>query len=130
MESIGASMARSSLFFGPTPPTLRQVEDPGEETMSQNLLTVHATLRSHGRRIPMDAIEAAFDFGRLVHVRGAEVYAIGRREVAEAERDGVDLSAYEGVHVICSVDGRVLTVYRNHDLSGLRRDGRRHRRAA
>jgi hypothetical protein len=72
------------------------------------------------------AVTAALDFGRLVYTRGAAIYVIGRKEVLRARRLGVDLSEYEGVHVVCSADGAVLTVYRNRDFRGLR--SRRHRR--
>jgi hypothetical protein len=34
------------------------------------------------------------------------------------------LPAFEGVHVLESVDGTIVTVYRNRDLRGLRRDKR------
>jgi len=63
---------------------------------------------------------AALDFGRLVRVRGAEVYALGRKEVNRLATVGIDVSEYEGVQVICAADGSVMTVYRNLDFRGLR----------
>ncbi len=90
-------------------------------------LTRHATMRSHARSIPHRQINLALDWGREVNVRGAWIYAIGRREVARARRHGVDLRSAEGVHVVCSSDGAVITVYRNRSLKGLRP---RHRHAA
>lgn len=45
--------------------------------------------------------------------------------------EGVDLSGVEGVQVVCSRDGAILTVYRNKNFRGLRpRGGRRHDRLA
>lgn len=67
--------------------------------------------------------------GRSVHVRGAEIFAIGRAEIRSQSAKGPDISAYEGIQVVCSPAGDVLTVYRNHDFRGLRRRRRpRHRR--
>lgn len=93
--------------------------------MSHDRLTRHARTRAQSRAIPQDQIDLTLAWGREAHVRGARIYAIGRHEVDDASRDGVDLSAAEGVHVVCSHDGVVITVYRNRSLSGLRRRARR-----
>lgn len=84
-------------------------------------LTDHARLRMDGRRIPAAAVAAVLDYGRVVWVRGAQVYALGRKEVDRAARRGLDLRAYAGLQVVCTPDGDVITVYRNHDFRGLRR---------
>ena len=39
--------------------------------------------------------------------------------------DGVELSSVEGVQVVCTDSGSILTVYRNRDLRGLRPRSRR-----
>jgi len=82
------------------------------------------------RHIDEAALEAALLYGRLVHVRGAEFHVIGRKEVERWAAVGVDLTPFEGVQVVCSSEGAVLTVYRNRDLRQLRpqrsrRPGRR-----
>ena len=93
-------------------------------------LTRHARLRLTERRLDEAALGIVQLYGRAVRVRGAEIFVIGRREVARHRPLGVDLRPYEGVQVVCSPDGHVLTAYRNHDLSRLRprrrRAGRRH----
>lgn len=66
------------------------------------------------------AIEAAVHYGRVVRVRSAKIYALGRKEVAHCKRQGVDVSAFEGIQVVCTPHGTVLTVYRNHDFRGMR----------
>lgn len=104
------------------------------ETLQQRLgtmLTRHAAERMSTRRLPAAAVTAVITYGRTVRTRGAEILAIGRREVEMYEREGIDLSRYEGVQVVCSREGVVLTVYRNRDFRGLRpRAGRRgHRRS-
>lgn len=40
---------------------------------------------------------------------------------------GADLRELEGMHVVCSPEGVILTVYRNHDLRGLKPSRRSHR---
>lgn len=95
--------------------------------MSDPHLTAHARQRMAHRCISLDAVRAAIDYGRHSYVRGALIYALGRRDVAAAAaQDGIDLSPYRGVHVVCSPDGQtVFTTYRNHDLRGLRPQRRR-----
>ncbi|MBX3400764.1 MAG: hypothetical protein KF873_18675 [Gemmataceae bacterium] len=60
------------------------------------------------------------DYGRIVYTRGAILYAIGRKEVEKYARDGVDLSALNGVQVVCSLDRTVITVYRNRNFRSLK----------
>lgn len=87
-------------------------------------LSKHAWRRMKLRAIGEQSIDLAFDFGRMVFTRGAVIYAIGRKEVARAQRDGVDLAGLEGLQVVCA-HGLVLTTYRNRDFRGLTRRKRR-----
>jgi hypothetical protein len=86
-------------------------------------LTTHAISRISARRLGQGAVDAAMLYGRCVHTRGAEIYAIGRQEVERARMQGVNLASYEGIHVVCD-KGVVLTAYRNRDLRGLRTGGK------
>ena len=88
-------------------------------------LTRHAWQRMTARGIPTDAVEAALQYGRIVHTRGAAISVIGRKEVEQCHKHGINLSAYEGVQVVCSPDGAVMTTYRNRDFRGLRSSSRR-----
>lgn len=90
------------------------------------LLTVHAKRRMDSRRINLEALEATLWFGRKIHIRGAVVYAIGKREARKWVECGIDLSQYEGLQAVCSLDRHVITVYRSHDFRSLR--PRYHRR--
>lgn len=83
-------------------------------------LTQHATMRMAHRSIPYEVIESVIEFGRVVFTRGAIIHAIGRKEVERYRQEDIDLSECEGVQVVCSMEGNVLTVYRNNDFSGLR----------
>lgn len=82
-------------------------------------LTRHASSRMSERSIRAWQVEQVLTYGRLTHNRKAIIYAVGRKEVQE---NGRFLEACEGIQVICSpTDGTVITTYRNHDLSGMRR---------
>jgi hypothetical protein len=90
-------------------------------------LTRHAKDRMSGRRLSEEAVTAALTYGRIARVRGATIYAIGRKEVERYGRWGIDLRAFEGVQAVCSSDDAVMTVYRNRDFRQLR-PRRRHLR--
>lgn len=93
-------------------------------------MTTHARGRAQSRAIRDSGIRAALDYGRLIYTRGAEIYALGRKEVERYALDGLDLSAYEGLQVVCALDGSVMTVYRNRNFRGVRTGlgrGRRNR---
>lgn len=89
-------------------------------TRHQTKLTKHADTRMVQRGIRPEAVDLVLEFGRAVHTRGAVVHAIGRKEVVKYQRENIDLSTCKGVQVVCSTEGIVLTVYRNHDFRGLR----------
>lgn len=85
-------------------------------------LTSHALFRMNNRHIsPLD-VAAVLDYGRSYRVRGAVVYAMGRREVASCRGDGMSADRIAGLQVVCSPDDDVvITVYRNSDFRSLRR---------
>ncbi len=87
---------------------------------NKSILTQHAGKRMRHRRIPVNAIELVIEYGRIVFTRGAMIYAIGRNEVERFKKENVNLSECEGVQVVCSMDGIVLTVYRNQNFRKLR----------
>ena len=94
---------------------------PRTEPQRRFRLTRHARTRTSARRCGLAAIAAALTYGRVAHVRGAEIHAIGRKEVLQFRRRGVDLQAFEGIQVVCQPGGGlVLTVYRNRDFRGMR----------
>ena len=88
-------------------------------------LTKHAKQQMDARRIPAEAVAAALEFGRTMHVRGAVIHAIGKREARKWDRFDVNLLRYEGIQAVCSPEGAVMTVYRNRELRQLRPHRRR-----
>ena len=83
-------------------------------------LTKHAVSRMATRAISQHAVEAALEFGRCVEIRGAQIFAIGRREVGRFRREGIELGRFEGTQVVVIDGGAVVTAYRNSDFSSLR----------
>jgi hypothetical protein len=96
--------------------------------LQSHLLTHHAQKRMTARSLSHDAVAAALTFGRSVHTRGAKIHVIGRKEVEHYRQQGIDLSPFEGVHLICSPDGTIITIYRNRDFRSLRPHRRSRRR--
>lgn len=91
-------------------------------------VTQHAWQRMCARSLSRAALDAVLSYGRVIYTRGAAIYALGRKEVARLARRGIDVARFEGVQVVCSPAGKVLTVYRNRDFRGLRPRRRRQRR--
>lgn len=93
-------------------------------------VTDHARARMAQRGVRPHQVGAVLSFGRRTYTRGAEVYVIGRREVEAAQRHGVDLRGLDGLHVVCTANDVVLTVFRNKQLQLRDSKYRRHARAA
>ena len=98
------------------------------DKLGSRVITTHARMRMMARRISETALSAVIDYGRVVYVRGAKIYVIGRKEVTKCLPKGVELADLEGIHVVCDPQGVVLTTYRNRDFRGLRPRGRQHSR--
>lgn len=90
------------------------------------VFTQHALERMGHRHISATDIENVINYGRSTNIRGAVIYVIGVKEVKMQKAYGIRLDHCEGIHVVCSNDNVVLTVYKNHDLRGLKPRSRRH----
>ena len=84
-------------------------------------LTRHAQERMNRRRISSAAVEAVLTYGRRIWARGAQIHALGEREVRRGFRKGLDLRPFAGLQVVCTPSGDIMTVYRNNDFRSLRR---------
>lgn len=89
--------------------------------MSALIYSEHAIRRSYGRSISGEAVEATLDYGRFYWNQGSMVYRLDRRSIAKAKSQGVNLQAHEGIHVVLSSDGIVLTAYRNRNCKRMPR---------
>jgi hypothetical protein len=94
----------------------------------QDTLSSHANVRMFARRIDRKSLATVVNVGRRIYTRKAMFYVIGRKEVRRWKGRGVDLSTLEGLHVVCTSEGTVMTVYKNRNLTKLR-PHRRMRRA-
>jgi hypothetical protein len=88
-----------------------------EQQQADLELTRHSERRMSQRGIGETDILMVLQYGRLLHSRGACIHVVGRKEIKEARKDKVYLEDIEGIHVISSNDGAVLTVYRNKKLN-------------
>jgi len=91
-------------------------------------LTRHASTRMQQRGIGRDDVKAALNFGRRIHAKGLTFYVVGRKEVRHFAVKGVDLTELEGLQVLVSEDGSVVTTYRSRDLHSIRVTPRAQRR--
>jgi len=72
------------------------------------------------RSITADDIRLTFEYGRPVYRRGARIIVFGRREFESAPIPLRERERLEGMQVVTSHDGAVITAYRNRDFRGLR----------
>lgn len=99
---------------------------PITDCSSSLQLTHHASLRSQQRSISLPTIDLVTTYGRKIHARGATFMVVGRKEVDRYKDKRIDLSKAQGVHVLLSTGGRVITTYRNQDLRSIRPRKRKH----
>ena len=83
-------------------------------------VTQHAALRMQQRGIPSRVLNDVLAYGRRIHAKGMTYLVVGRKEVALYASRGLDLTPADGVQALVGKDGAVVTVYRNHDLHGIR----------
>lgn len=88
-------------------------------------LSTHAIERMGHRHVSQTDIENVISYGRCIRTRGAVIYVVGAKEVKQQKLSGINLDHCEAIHVLCSHDGKIITVYRNHDLRGLKPKSRR-----
>lgn len=89
-------------------------------------LTPHAKERMCSRRISVAEVCAALDHGCVRHDRGDVIYAVGKHEAELSRSDLGGNEEVEGLQVVCSIDKRIITVYKNRDLSILKPQKRHH----
>lgn len=76
-------------------------------------VTVHAFRRCAQRQVDNEAIEMVIRHGRKVHRTGVVFYFLGRRDLPEALRRQDRYAKLEGLTLLVSQDGEVITAYRN-----------------
>lgn len=82
----------------------------------------HGSRRRQQRGVRRGHIDAALSWGRCFHQRrGRCAYYVGRREVADARAEAVDIRPFEGTALVVSSDGEVVTVIKVTNPRRLRR---------
>lgn len=79
----------------------------------------HALLRMQQRTISHAMVESVMLYGREVRGHDTVIHVVGRRDARCWRMRGVRLDHLEGIHVVCSGDGVVITVYRNREFRGV-----------
>ena len=88
----------------------------------------HASRRMQQRGITQEMITLTLQYGRVKYAKGAQHYIVGRKEVDYAAREGQDLRSCNGIHLLLSSEGEVITVYRNRSSVSVRPRKRMSRR--
>tara|TARA_R110002124_G_scaffold232843_1_gene397899 strand:+ start:426 stop:752 length:327 start_codon:yes stop_codon:yes gene_type:complete len=87
----------------------------------------HAKLREDQRGITEKQITLAFQYGRIIHARRATYYVVGKKEIDKHSAVEPALKEMNGIHLVVSSNGTLLTVYKNKDLRKIRPSKHRHK---
>jgi hypothetical protein len=78
------------------------------------VMSDHAMRRMYENGLSPEEIGLALRYGEPVYDRGARVYRVGKKHVRRTQKD--DLRDIEGLQIVSSHDGVVITVYMNQDF--------------
>lgn len=84
------------------------------------MITDHAMLRMGQRGIKLEVLELILRFGREIRSKGAVFYVLGKKEVQKYCQYVPQLKEMEGMQVLTSNEGVVITAYRNKNLRKVR----------
>lgn len=89
--------------------------------MNQNTVklgyTHHAQVRAAQRGFSAKQVATILRYGRKRYQAGAVYYSIGRKEIAQYAKESPLLKQMNGMHVVTSLEGAILTMFRNRDFS-------------
>jgi hypothetical protein len=80
----------------------------------------HAQIREGQRGISQKQVVLAFKYGRVIHARRAVYHVIGKKEIDKYVSIEPELKNMNGIQLVMSVNGTILTVFRNKDLRKVR----------
>lgn len=82
--------------------------------------SLHAKLREGQRGISQKQVLLAFKYGRVIHARRAVYHVIGNNEIEKFGSLEPELKNMNGIQIVTSSQGTVLTAFRNKDLRKIR----------
>lgn len=95
------------------------------QMMSQNAIklgyTHHAHVRAAQRGFSAKQVATILRYGRKRYQAGAIYYSVGRKEIDQYAKESPQLKQMNGIHVVTSIEGAILTMFRNRDFSILNR---------
>ena len=98
--------------------------DPGmvaaPKGLSSYVFSAHARQRMAERRVTELEVDSVLRYGRVFYKAGARIYTVGRREALGLPLSERQRRSTEGIQVVLSDDGHVLSVYRNRNLHKLK----------
>lgn len=80
-------------------------------------LSIHAYKRSKQRGIKQKTVAHIIRFGRKKYQNGAIYYSVGRKEIKKYIHLCPTLKEMNGMHLVMSPTGTILTLFRNKDFS-------------
>lgn len=80
-------------------------------------LSTHAYKRSIQRGIKQKTVAHILRFGRKKYQNNAIYYSVGRKEIKKYSQVCPALKEMNGMHLVMSTTGTVLTLFRNKDFS-------------
>lgn len=89
-------------------------------------ITFHAEMRMCQRGICANTLELILQFGRKIRSKGATFYVIGKKEIQKYNTIEPKIKDMEGMQVLISAEGTVITTYRNKNLRSIRPCSRKH----
>jgi len=83
-------------------------------------LTAHAKKRATQRGVKTNTLNDIVRFGRKTYQSGAIYYSIGRKEIQKHQKRLPAIKNMNGIHVVVSLTGKILTVFKNKDFAKIR----------
>lgn len=75
--------------------------------------SLHAARRAARRNVIPDAVEYVLNYGRVLHRTGIAFYFLADRDVPAEDRHTAWVARLVGTVVLVSLDGEIITIYRN-----------------
>ncbi len=80
----------------------------------------HAQIREGQRGISHKQVVLAYQYGRVIHSRRAVYHVIGNKEIDKFGSIEPELKKMNGIQLVMSSNGTVLTAFKNKDLRRVR----------